>query len=306
MYNTFYYEYIKTYIMIYMFNKTIYMTYKNNIPQFVLDRWTQLNTDYEINFSLDDDCINFLQEHFNDYIVNLFKTIPIGMYKADLWRLCILYVYGGVYADVDLVPYLNIDELDKNITFYSCMNIHNNSIFQAFIINFSKPKNNLMFIFLLSFLLNNPYNYHLGPTIDMYNCIKYNLNMINVESEKTYNINEVKVNVIIGSSIINNKNINLHYFPEDIEYIIILKENTHNDTFEFLIKNNILNVKRVDIDGGWEHNHSIDIVIKSIENIHLFKEECGENNNWVTSYVTHNSNKILDSRDMTYYNNKGW
>ena len=289
-----------------MVNKTIYMTYKKPIPQFVCDRWTELNTDYKIDFSLDSDCIDFLQEYFNGYVVNLFKSIPNGMYKADLWRLCKLYINGGVYADVDLVPYLNIDNLDKQITFYSCLDINNDSIFQAFIINFSKPRNPLIFIFLLSFLINNPYTYGNGPTYDMYNCIKYNLNNILINSETKYEIDEVKINIHVGSSEMNNKKINLYFFPQDIEYDITVKENVYEDKFEFTIKDNILNVKRIDLDSGWDHNHSIDIVIKSRESMYFFKENIGPNNNWVTSYVTLNSQKILDSRDINYHNNKGW
>ena len=255
-----------------MTNKTIYMTYKKPIPQLVFDRWTKLNTDYKIDFSLDNDCIDFLEEHFNCYIVNLFKSIPQGMYKADLWRLCKLYVYGGVYADVDLVPYLNIDNLDKNITFYSCLSNTNDCIFQAFIVNFSKPKNSLIFIFLLSFLINNPYRYHNGPTYDMYNCIKYNLNNINILSDTKYEIDKVKINIHIGSSEINNKNIILHYFPQDIEYDIIVKETTCCCDFDFTIKNDILNVKRIDLDSGWGDDISIDIIIKSKESIYFFKD----------------------------------
>jgi len=86
-----------------MNNKTIYFTYKKECPNFVFQRWKKLNKDYDINFSLDDDCISFLIEHFNYYIADLFMKIPQGMYKADLWRLCKLYINGGVYADVDLV-----------------------------------------------------------------------------------------------------------------------------------------------------------------------------------------------------------
>ena len=103
-------------------NKTIYMTYKKPIPEKCINRWTQLNPNYKIDFSLDNDCIQFLKDNFNDYIVNLFIKIEVGMYKADLWRLCKLYINSGIYADVDLVPYLNIDELDKDISFYTCVN----------------------------------------------------------------------------------------------------------------------------------------------------------------------------------------
>ena len=164
--------YIKLFIYIYM-NKTIYMTYNKNIPDKVKNRWLNYNDDYKIDFSLDKDCCNFLESNFNNYVSNLFDKINIGMYKADLWRLCKLYTNSGVYADVDLVPYLNIDKLDKNITFYSCMSKDNYSIFQALMINFSKPNNPLLLVFLLSFLINKPYTYCNGPTYDMYNCIKY-------------------------------------------------------------------------------------------------------------------------------------
>ena len=48
------------------------------------------------------------------------------------------------------------------------------------------------------------------------------------------------------------------------------------------------------------------ICIRSEESIFLFKENTGENNNWITSYITVNNTKILDSRDLRYYNNGGW
>jgi hypothetical protein len=286
-------------------NKIIYMTYKKKVPDIVLNRWGLLNKEYKMELSLDCDCVNFLRQNFNNYIVELFLKIPEGMYKADLWRLCKLYICGGVYADVDLVPYLDIDKLDNDVTFYSCLSINNNSIFQAFMINY-KPKSPLILHFLMSFLLNTPYNYRNGPTYDMYNCIAHNLNNIEISPEKKYNIEEVKIMVNIGTSETNMKYINLHFFPEDVDYSIKIIENYHNNTFKFIIKNNILTVQKLDNDTGWNDNISVDICIKSKETIFLFKEKSGPNDNWITSYVTLNNIKILDSRDLNYYNNKGW
>ena len=114
-------------------------------------RWLYHNPDYKIDFSLDADCIHFLQKNFNGNVSCLLQSIEKGMYKADLWRLCKLYKNGGVYADVDLVPYLNIDTLDKNITFYSSVAIDRKCIFQAFIANFSKPENPVLLALLLSY-----------------------------------------------------------------------------------------------------------------------------------------------------------
>jgi hypothetical protein len=282
------------------------MTYKKTGPDFVFSRWKLLNDDYDIEFSLDEDCISFIKTHFNKKIADLFKKIPIGMYKADLWRLCKLYINGGVYADVDLIPYININSLDKDVTFYSCLSKDQGSIFQAFMVCFSKPRNPLILHFLISFLINQSYNYHNGPTYDMYNCIKYNLNGINIYPEKKYETEEIKIRIAIGKSNENTKMIDLYYFPVDVLFTVKLIPCPYGDSFVFDIKNNILIVKRVDMKGGWEYDHSCDIFIKSNEKIFLFKENSGPNNDWVTSYITLNNKKILDSRDLNYYKNGGW
>uniref|UniRef100_A0A6C0GZB1 Alpha 1,4-glycosyltransferase domain-containing protein n=1 Tax=viral metagenome TaxID=1070528 RepID=A0A6C0GZB1_9ZZZZ len=287
-------------------NKTIFMTYYKDVPEFVFSRWIKLNNNYKINFFNDDDCIIFLKNNFNDYLSQLFKHIEVGMYKADLWRLCVLYIYGGVYADVDLVPHINIDLLDKNITFYSCLSIMQNSIFQAFIVNFSKPKNPLILCFLISFLLNKPQKISIGPTFDMYNCIKYNLNYINILPETRYNLTEIKIKVNIGSNDDNIKKINLYYFPIDLNYTIKLNENSKfkNSNFKFNIENNYLIVTKLDNPVGWDLHLSCDICIESNESIFLFPENSGESHDKCN--VTINNKIILYSRDSQYFKNGGW
>ena len=286
-------------------NKTIYMTYKKPVPDFVYNRWKTRNPSYNIEMSLDAECILFLERYINRFVASLFNYIPKGMYKADLWRLCKLYINGGVYADVDLVPHLNIDNLSKDITFYSCLTPRTKSIFQAFMINFSKPKNNLILIFLLSFLINKPFEKINGPTFDMYECIKYNLDGVDPEPFVRYDLEEVKIKIDVGLSDKNVKKINLYYFPPYIKYRIQLKENTTDNKFTYRIYNNILFVKRVDENSGWDYDHSLDICIQSRESIFLFKEDW-EGEDWVHASVTLGSKKILDSRDINYHRNRGW
>jgi hypothetical protein len=278
------------------------MTYKKHIPEIVFSRWKTLNPEYIFDFSLDRDCEAFLKENFNDYVAKLFLKIPVGMYKADLWRLCKLYINGGVYADVDLVPYINIDKLlDKNISFYSCIGADQKSIFQAFMVNFSKPKNPLILHFLLSFLQKNPYNSINGPCFDMYDCIKHNLDYKIIKPNIKYEIEEVKILVEIGSSDKNTKKIDLHYFPMDIDYHIVLNKNPHKDTLNFSIENNTLIATRTDESSGWGHNHSANICIKSKESILLFQEV-----KQGSYQVLFNNTKILDSRDPNYVKKRGW
>jgi mannosyltransferase OCH1-like enzyme len=271
------------------------MTYKKDIPAIVPERWATLNNDYTVEFSYDDDCIAFLRTNCNDAVANLFTTIEAGPHKADLWRLCKLYVNGGIYADVDLVPYLDIDSLDKDITFYSCKSIVDNTVFQAFMVQY-KPKSPLIFHFLLSYILNRADTK--SPTEDMYTCLKYNLGGIQLLPDTAYDIRQVKIPVHIGPSTTKQKSVNLYYFPSDIVYTIQC-----DSPFSFHIENNILTVTHT---GGWTHDLTVDICIEANERVLLFKENRGEHRNWITSYVTHNGIKILDSRDLTYFRNNGW
>jgi hypothetical protein len=45
----------------------------------------------------DNDCREFIKNNYSDKILNAFNSLIPGAYKADLWRYCILYKYGGIY-----------------------------------------------------------------------------------------------------------------------------------------------------------------------------------------------------------------
>ena len=137
-------------------------------------------------------------------------------------------------------------------------------------------------------------------------CIKYMLNVETILPEQKYEIDSVKLKICIGTSIKNTKEINLHYFPEDIQYSIKLHKNRYKDMFDFKIKNNYLIVKRLDESTGWGHNHYIDICFPNKSSFFFFRENMGPGDNWVSAYVTHNNKKIVDSRDIDYYRNGGW
>ena len=110
------------------------MTYYKKVPDIVFKRWKELNPNYNIDFSLDNDCIDFLRENFNDYVADLFLGIPKGMYKADLWRYCVLYKMGGIYLDIKYIPVNNfkfINLLDRE---YWVTDVDGNGIYNAFMI----------------------------------------------------------------------------------------------------------------------------------------------------------------------------
>jgi hypothetical protein len=48
----------------------------------------------------DDDCERFIEEHFHPEVVDAFRTLIPGAFKADLWRYCVLFIHGGIYLDI--------------------------------------------------------------------------------------------------------------------------------------------------------------------------------------------------------------
>jgi mannosyltransferase OCH1-like enzyme len=58
------------------------------------------NPEFEYYLFDDDDCREFIKNHFSEPVLKAFDKLKPGAFKADLWRCCILYVYGGIYLDI--------------------------------------------------------------------------------------------------------------------------------------------------------------------------------------------------------------
>jgi hypothetical protein len=67
--------------------------------------WTNLNPDYDYKYYDNGDRRQLIVDHFNnddgnnDVLRAYDKLIP-GAYRCDLWRFCVVYVYGGIYIDI--------------------------------------------------------------------------------------------------------------------------------------------------------------------------------------------------------------
>ena len=55
-----------------------------------------------------EDLDNFIREHYIQHY-NFFSRLPYQIMKLDFARLCILHKFGGIYADMDVYCYDNID-----------------------------------------------------------------------------------------------------------------------------------------------------------------------------------------------------
>ena len=64
---------------------------------------------WEYRFYSDEDAQNFLSTHFPLEVREAYDALRPGAFKADLFRYCALFVFGGVYSDVDILLESNLD-----------------------------------------------------------------------------------------------------------------------------------------------------------------------------------------------------
>ncbi len=62
------------------------------------------NPEFTYILADDDDCYAFIKNNFSESVANAYERLVPGAYKADLWRYCVLYVYGGIYLDIKYRP----------------------------------------------------------------------------------------------------------------------------------------------------------------------------------------------------------
>ncbi len=74
-------------------------TLPHNMNKF-RNRLIRENPEFTFHLFDDEDCENFIKEHFHPIVFWTFQQLIPGAYKADLWRYCILYKFGGIYLDI--------------------------------------------------------------------------------------------------------------------------------------------------------------------------------------------------------------
>jgi len=100
--------------------KQIFQTFetKEFSPRFqeIIDLWKKHNPQYKYIIHDAGDREAFIKRNFDKRVYEAYNLIIPGAYKADLWRYCILYVYGGVYIDIDTLCISSLDTFLTNNT----------------------------------------------------------------------------------------------------------------------------------------------------------------------------------------------
>jgi hypothetical protein len=88
--------------------------------------WREKNTKYTYFLFDDNERKEFIKKHFDEKIYKSYCKIIPGAFKADLWRYCVLYIYGGIFVDLDSICYNSIDIfLDEHIEFMTAVDLNN-------------------------------------------------------------------------------------------------------------------------------------------------------------------------------------
>jgi len=85
--------------------KTIIQTYvNNNIPEPIFNNLQiilKTNPEYDYRLITDQEGIELIKTHFDERTLNAFLKLKIGAAKGDFIRYIALYLFGGVYLDLD-------------------------------------------------------------------------------------------------------------------------------------------------------------------------------------------------------------
>lgn len=115
--------------------KIIFQTMESNLTllniESCITQLKNLNPEYKYYYFNARQCREFIKKEFPD-ILEYYDLLLPGAYKADLWRYCVLYKYGGFYLDIRMYPYMSFDSIiTKETEFMSCVDISQNMLYQA-------------------------------------------------------------------------------------------------------------------------------------------------------------------------------
>jgi mannosyltransferase OCH1-like enzyme len=103
----------------------------------------QNNPEFHYTLMDDDECEEFIEDNFPEEVAMAYRQLIPGAYKADLWRYCVLYIFGGIYLDIKYctVPGFKLTSLTDKEYFVKDRKQENDEhcIYNAFMI--CKPGN---------------------------------------------------------------------------------------------------------------------------------------------------------------------
>lgn len=139
------------------YDKVIHITYKSlDKLENIKNQWLELNPDHKVELYDDEKCLCFLEVHYGKKYCDIFNYIQDGAIKCDFFRVCLLYICGGVYVDADVKPLVPLSEyIHDDVDFVTCL-------------SYNYRPNQLRFNYNPHFIIAKKYNTFMYDTIKKY------------------------------------------------------------------------------------------------------------------------------------------
>jgi len=212
--------------------------------------WREKNPNYAYFLYDDEDCEQFIKKHFDEKVYNTYLRIIPGAFKADLWRYCILYIYGGIYVDIDTICLEKIDKfLNEDIEFITPIDLNNcpyygkYNLFNCFIA--SIPKHPILELCINKIVFNVENN------IVPFSNLDFTGPGVLGQSTNIY-LNLEPTTSFIGKEGIIENNIYLLKFKHDTEIVentdnlALFQNKNGNKLIQIIYENELKNVKHID------------------------------------------------------------
>ena len=139
-----------------MIPKNIIQNYESKIDELPeqainnISSWKKLNPNWNYLYFDSSERLNFIKNNFDNKWIDIYETLPLNIMKANLFKYMSLYIYGGVYIDLDRFPNQTIESwLDLEKKFVVCGDSEEYDFIFSIQIFASEPKN-----FILESILN--------------------------------------------------------------------------------------------------------------------------------------------------------
>lgn len=131
----------------------------SKVPSYVEDAWKKFASEYDRYVFNDEDMRKLIVTYFQPRVVEKFDSLQFP-HKADLWRYCALYIYGGLYADIktELVRPLSEVIEDPSCIYVVKGAFDGEGYYNGFI--YSPMKENPLLYELIEYIVNTPLEYY--------------------------------------------------------------------------------------------------------------------------------------------------
>ena len=75
--------------------------------------WVMKNPNFNFYFYDDEKIYSFLRENFGTEVLEIVKSFPKGVMRADFWRYALMYVRGGIHMDLDTICLKPVEKWDS-------------------------------------------------------------------------------------------------------------------------------------------------------------------------------------------------